>query len=331
MKKAIFNIISVPLVLGLSVSGFYLFSENMRKTNSTSMNYSSSSALTANKTIDDKSVVEDNAFETNNGNNSFNYELEQAVDYNIATKEDIFYMMLNTIFYFDKVSGTAIFKTDNPQILNVDEFQCSLHEAQEYSHVTQRYIEDEKNISISTLSPPITEFMLYSQGVDEIIVNSNEKTYSIHHGGAITLDNVIKQTNENRLSNDENGIPVYNMLTTPTNIFSASMCIQPQEITFGYLSNFDLWNIVDVITLNGRTCYLIRGEAEEEYGSKFNVKNFEFIVDTQTGVLIKYEGYDCNGNISDFMYTENIEFEGNANSVNLFDENDFIDYSIIPY
>lgn len=51
------------------------------------------------------------------------------------------------------------------------------------------------------------------------------------------------------------------------------------------------------------------------------------MVDAQTGVILQYEGYDSNGNISNFMYTKDLQFEDKAKKVRVFDKNDFPDYA----
>lgn len=253
--------------------------------------------------------------------------LEKAVVPESATKEDIFYMMLNTIFYFDKVSGTVMFNTDDLNAVNVDDFQCSLSDKLSYSDFTQCYITDKNNIGFDSLSAPFFENIRCCNGNDEIEVSPQSKEYRYKEGWAITIDEVIKIPDENRISIADDGMNRYNMLTTPTNVLSASMCIQPQEITFGFLSDFDLWNIEEITTFNDRTCYIINGRASEDYGASLNVADFKLMVDAQTGVILQYEGYDSNGNISNFMYTKDLQFEDKAKKVRVFDKNDFPDYT----
>ncbi len=325
MNKQLFNTFSILSILGLTVLGFAAFSDKGNDLVLSKNSYSSQVDIVSDT---EESKLEDNDFRNKDYMNLdfHDRELDKAVDYHDATKEDIFYMMLNTIFYYDKVSGTVMFQTDNPDVVYVDEFQCSLSDAQSYSCVSQRRIEDKNKIEVGCLSEPLDENIIYCNGIDRIDVFPMEKTYSVFNGGAVTLANVIRMPNEKRLCIDDDGEHIFNMLTTPTNVFSASMCIQPQEITVGYLNNFDLWNVVDVITIDGRSYYIIQGEAEESYGARFDVSNFTFTVDTQTGIIVKFEGCDMDGNINQFVYTENLKFEDEASQVTLFNKNDYIDY-----
>lgn len=41
-------------------------------------------------------------------------------------------------------------------------------------------------------------------------------------------------------------------------------------------------------------------------------------VDVNTGVLLKYIGYDENNALSDYLYTENISYENEAETVKSF-------------
>ena len=50
------------------------------------------------------------------------------------------------------------------------------------------------------------------------------------------------------------------------------------------------------------------------------------IESVNTGVLIQYIGYDDNGEISDYIYTENISFENKADKVETFSNNELTGY-----
>jgi hypothetical protein len=45
------------------------------------------------------------------------------------------------------------------------------------------------------------------------------------------------------------------------------------------------------------------------------VDSFTFLVDANTGVLLQYIGYNADGAISDYLYTENMQFEEQAEEV----------------
>ncbi len=83
----------------------------------------------------------------------------------------------------------------------------------------------------------------------------------------------------------------------------------PQEMSMGYLKNFDMWDITDYKDFQGRSCAVVQGKAEPEYGSRFNVETFEILVDQATGVWMQFEGYDADGNVMQYVYSENVCFD----------------------
>ncbi|MBR3536747.1 MAG: hypothetical protein IKN85_13055 [Oscillospiraceae bacterium] len=84
-----------------------------------------------------------------------------------------------------------------------------------------------------------------------------------------------------------------------------------------------------MIEINGIVCYHVNGQTSEEYGKKLNVDTFDFYIDADTGVLIKYEGFDSNGVLSDFMYTNDLRFNSSAKPVLKYSESITEDYDKI--
>lgn len=158
-----------------------------------------------------------------------------------------------------------------------------------------------------------------------INLNCLEKTYKTLSYDTIGLEAVCEIPDDERIT-EIDGEPCYNYRTNPTNVPEASICIFPQEMTFGYLANQNLWSINGTKVIDDKLCYHISGTAEEDYGSKFNVSTFELMVDVNTGVLIQYIGYDDNGEISDYIYTKNISFENKADKVETFSNNELTGY-----
>lgn len=108
---------------------------------------------------------------------------------------------------------------------------------------------------------------------------------------------------------DETGQPVWYYRTNMTGFSYAKESLFPQERTFGYLYDFESWNIAEKEEIAGRTCWRIEGELSGSYSEKLNVKSYIFFVDTQTGCLLKYEGYDCQGGLTEYIETKEIEFD----------------------
>lgn len=328
MKKMITNGIAASLVVGVSVSV---------------------AAFAFNKT-DDKSVVPGaevvieaptEAFETviapENKPVAISENTEKiaevralviAPDAESVTKDDIFHMMLNTVDYFNKASGTFIFNCSDPNNRTIVDFQTNMLDTTSYSEVKHIYV-DGLSTSISMNSESVTvDQIVYCQNNDKITLNEENKTYNISPFSTYSLESCAPIKDEDRITIDPDGMPCYSYRSNPTNVEFSSMCLLPQEITMGFLQNQDLWEIEGVKEFSGLDCYVIHGKTSEDYGAKLNVAEFEFLVDVNTGVLVRYEGFDENGNLSDFMYTENLKFDDSAESVQKYSEKLVEGYSI---
>ena len=251
--------------------------------------------------------------------------LKKAVAYDKANKNDIYHMMLNSIDYYDKVSGTIYFPTGDINLVNSVQFQSVLSETTAYSHYSQVYADNISNYSMESISSEAEEIknLIYDEeeycnANESVSMNLIEKSYTTKIGDAISLDCVCSIPDNERITIAEDGEPCYNYRTNPTNVPEASICIFPQEMAFGFLANQELWDIDGIEEIDGNKGYHIFGTTTKEYGNKINVSSFEFVVDVNTGVLLKYVGYDSNGEISDYMYTENIRYEDRANSVKCY-------------
>lgn len=252
--------------------------------------------------------------------------LSKAVETSIATKNDIYYTMLNSIDYFDKISGTVYYPSpEDKHLLDSVKFQSVLSETKAYSHYSQAYVNDiptDKIEDILVNSKNIKETVCgqeyYCSSGDEVCMDYLQKTYSSSVGNAIGLDAVCDIPNTERITMADDGQPCYNYRTNPTNVPDASMCIFPQEMAFGFLADQELWDVEGIERIDNKECYHIIGKTSKEYGSKLNVSTFDFYVDTNTGVLLKYIGYDENNKITGYMFAENISYENEAQEVKNF-------------
>lgn len=67
------------------------------------------------------------------------------------------------------------------------------------------------------------------------------------------------------------------------------------------ISDKSLWDITGQATYEGRNCAVIEGVADPSYGDKFDVTTFIMYVDSETGILLKYEGFNEEGTKTDFI------------------------------
>jgi hypothetical protein len=126
---------------------------------------------------------------------------------------------------------------------------------------------------------------------------------------------------ETSIDTDQNNTQVYGTYGgDPTGAHEIAACFVPQEMTVGYLKDFSNWEITGTQEVQGRTCAVVEGTADPEYGSRFGVETFTILVDQATGIWMQFEGYDADGNVQAYVYTENLAFGADAEEVPVFQE-----------
>lgn len=247
-------------------------------------------------------------------------KLKKAIDPEKATKDDIFYMMLNSVDYYDKVSGRFIHKSYRSEYYDEVVFQTCLSETSSYTdYRIYRNNVNEKKIIAGTAECE-SENARYCDGESFISVYPKDKTWEYINNEINPLTKVVHVPDQDRIT-EKNGIVGYTYEIDPTNVMMSDVCLFPQEYAFGFLQDQSLWEVEQITDYQDRKCYVIKGTASESYGGQMNVSSFEFLVDTATGVLMRYDGYDENGKLRDFMHTDNIRFEEKAEEVTALPDN----------
>ncbi|WP_295218372.1 hypothetical protein [Ruminococcus sp.] len=330
MKRKIISAITISLGCCLAITGTTLVSAYHSGLLSEPDEKSESQASIS---FQEEGVCDDDA---QNNETSFR-SLKIATAPEIATKDEIYYMMLNSIDYYDSISGTVYFSCgDDMRIINSVQFQCVLSNMSAYEHYTQFYSNGDMTCTLTNVTEEVSLFStdemiwdkeIYCSDRAMIVADNQDETFQDESFNAISLESACAIENSERISVAEDGEPCYQYRTNPTNLPDASLCLFPQEMAFGFLTEQSLWEIDGIENLNGRNCYHINGHTTEDYGNKLNVETFEFLVDCNTGVLLQYIGYDCDGEISDYLYTEDVQFEDEAETVTAFSENMITGYT----
>lgn len=237
----------------------------------------------------------------------------------MVTMEGIYNAMLNSIDYFDKASGKILYSCNpnNIQECLLVEFETELDTSKAYSHTIQVNVSnpeevlDGKQASIGCII-----------GSEQIAWSSGEMLYEIDpvnlsyrcEASVITRNEAVLPEGTRRHWFDKDGIPCWQYRTDPTNAPFAGMCLQPQEIAFNCLTNFDTWEITGGEQFQGRKCIVLTGRSE-----MLSLSKFIFYVDQQNGTLLQYRGYDHNGVLCDFLYAQDIAFDDDAAAVRSID------------
>lgn len=220
--------------------------------------------------------------------------------------------MLNSIDYYDKVSGKLVEK-GNGNSFNDVEFEVDLTTARSYSHIRQYWIDSsESAINGDYTSAELIkdenetyDFIRYSNGNSVYTYNlaSKKKEYI---SLSVRRDDSEKIPDEERR---EGKSLWWKWRTDPLNCEHASHSLFPQLIISTSLENQEKWQIDGSQTYIGRECTAVSGKD----GS------FTALIDTQTGVLLKYVATDSNGEICDYICVHSIAFDDEADEVRKFD------------
>lgn len=234
------------------------------------------------------------------------------------TKQDYYHKMLNAVDYYNTVSGSFVtnYLSQGSQEETVVSYQVDMVNNNCYEHMSNKdndsevYVGNGNIMHINNINKYKETSPIYFTKVDELAGYNDDyvmRTQSDIKKAKAEFEKVF--ADDKRITVDENGDKHYlNRLDLTNLCISASYSLFPQGLTFGYLSNQDMWEISGDTEYLGRDAVVIKGTAED-YGKKFNTATFEMIVDKETGILLELQGYDENGEPSSYIKTTEISFE----------------------
>ncbi len=241
---------------------------------------------------------------------------KKQVDTFASDKDEIWHKMLNTVDYYDSIDGEFFYSISSIDDVYAVSFNADIDSSKAFSNASKLEINDINNLVTSIQLNEFPEFKkagsfdlsLYSDGENYYRINNIDNTYTTYKYAAIKKIDSIAEDDKSRFTIREDGIPCYSYRPDSTNAYLAKRCIFPQEMAFGYLANFDLWEIKGTEKIFNRECYVITGNTSDDYGKKTGVNSFEFYIDKETGTLLKYYGYDQSNNLCDFLIISKINF-----------------------
>lgn len=236
-------------------------------------------------------------------------------------KEIIFNNILNCIDYYDAVSGT--FETTlidgNPVTVSYDvniPKQISLESAKGTNIDMSILCRDEKILEANNLSKKYTEERFISQ-----YDGSVRKKHTTSIDKQVSLQSYYnyeqKDVSSKRAKKNADGQMEFYYRQDLTNTGLASISIFPQNLVFGFMTEFDAWKVSGIETYLNRQVLVIAGKtADKDYAEKLNVDAFIMKFDLNTGVLLDFKGYLSTGELTQNLTTAEFAVEKSKSDLN---------------
>lgn len=223
--------------------------------------------------------------------------------FDMSTQEGIYYKMLTSVDFFDRVSGRLV-QSKNGISFNDVEFEIDMDSSRSYSHIRQYWTNSLQEVMDDNLSDAelITDeydtydFINYSDGTHLHTYNNISKKHDYLSLSVRRKDSEIIPYDELRNSNK------WQYKNNPLNCPYADDSLFPQVIASSFLADYDAWQIDGETEYLNRKAVSIRGTDD----------SFTMLTDKETGVLLKFISYTENGKIAQFISVLDIAFNDDA-------------------
>lgn len=216
-------------------------------------------------------------------------KVKNHIDFSLITQEDIYNKMLNTVDYFESVSGS--YEYINKQVGTkplIAEYKVRLkNNPASYERIVD-------------INNAVREAIGDSTNTYEFDKEYN--TYQVRTSNFNAASSAITNPKD-RIKVNSNGEKVYYYRIDVTNTSMVRASIFPQEMAFGFLSDFSTWKIDGVEKYLDYSAVLVTGRLSGDYAKKLNVYDYKLWIEPSTGILLKWEGFDTNNNISRSLIT----------------------------
>lgn len=222
------------------------------------------------------------------------------------TKQEIYDRMLNSVDFFDTVTVCFDLKiaADDPAV--TCEIDTNLITGETYEASTPL------DAGANRVNRSLASIERYSDGEYVTDYFNDDKTYRIVQSVEPRLfsEQEIPEGQPRAFMGSNDRQPSYIYRDDPTNSVWGSFCLFPQGLTFGYLTDFDLWDIEGTETYLDRECLILSGQSNGSYKRKTGVNTFTMYVDSQTGILLKQIGFNEKGEVVRYLTVNSISIDG---------------------
>lgn len=234
-------------------------------------------------------------------------------------KTNIYNKMLNTIDFFNTAELSADIHMAEDERLTVD-YYTNIDASWAYEAVY-----DHGKLNSETYSSPNSDFLT--------LVDNKRKTYNRYYLKVYKRSDSPYIPLEKRIIFDDatgDGLPIYTYRRNITNCPLASYTLFPEGFTYSYLADFERWEIEnDNIDYLDRKCIKIVGRPNPYTADKHNNDNFVMLVDEQTGIILKFEGYK-NGKLTRYLTVTKCVIDEQL-TIKQFNSDDYSSYTEVFY
>jgi MucB/RseB N-terminal domain len=228
----------------------------------------------------------------------------------LSSKTELQEKMLNSIHHFNNAKGSFVYASND----------VGFHYSIDYHVKLNNSIKVKVNVKNAKGT---TETFLSDEEATEI--DHKSKQYmSKKMGTKLSKGNELKI--KDAIKTNASGQKEYTYPDTNINLGMASNSLQSSEIALGFLEDHILWEISGTETFLDRNVTVIEGNLSDFYKYKLNAEDFKIWMDTQTGILLKFETYDKDHNKVDYLETTKIKIDSvdlNSSKVTKSDLNGF--------
>lgn len=219
----------------------------------------------------------------------------------ITTKEGIYQKMLNSIYYYDKVSGELVLSTENSTDSLIIDFESDLEKSLSYSNSEKvKVLFDNDNYIREN------ELFTYCDGNKIYKVDTLNKTTEMY--GYATKRSEMTDTNDNPARYSD-----------VTNLPYVSTALMPRLSVLELIKNSENWMISGTEIYLDRECTIITGDNKKVYADEHDILSYWLCVDNKTGVILKYFDSVLSGEYQHVMLMRNIAFDDDVEVRDLAD------------
>lgn len=287
-------------------------------------------------------------------------ETAPLLEFDMADKVGIIGKMLNSVDYYDQVSGNFITSdTSRPDLCDILSVQCDVTEGRTMETITRFDFWNTPAEVVDGAEPDgyvdeyFGTFSVYTDGEQEYDLMLEPNFSGVVNGyyrhglyadkridGAqidpqIYLDwlsqNPDVKSYEREWKAVEDGVQVWREDCTNTRV--ATSFLRPTELVTRLLLDTDLWEISGSEEFLGRNCVVLAGDIHIELGEQDEnyyrqPGEFKMLVDEETGCMLKCLVYNVGGELSEWYVTRDIAFDGDAQEVAEVDFSTLTDYTM---